>query len=397
MKKLLGLGTFVLLAGALAMTSCNNEVPAETLTIDKELAIYVDSTFQLTATVVPENATGTVNWTISDTAVATVSETGLVKAIKKGTAIVTANLGNAVAVCNVTVMNNPVTLELSIVDILQKKCTIAVKPSDAEGVYYCGYSTPANVDKMTDAQITENVIKGFKDMIAQYAQQGQTITVDQLVQAGMLQKGEKNLIASNLTANTDYVMFAFGIDAEAWKAGNKVTRLPFKTKEGVASSMTFTIANDSVAKVMAVSKGDTTYSYTGYFKCTPSTDKEGYVFSGITAKNLDSLYNNDLMKYLADMEAYYDKNYASYGGFEALAKPGVQNISATKMVHNTKYIFFAIGYSGGFTTKATTFEYTFQNPDSIKQPMPARQPIFENIRELDLRDFRGVYFPGMCH
>jgi len=393
MKKLFGFGTLVLLTAALTLTSCGpEEVPAQSLTIEKELAIYVDSTAQLTATVTPENATGNINWTISDTAVATVSNTGLVKAIKKGSAIVTANLGNAVAACNVTVMNNPVTLDLSVVDIAQKKCTVAVKASDQEGYYYCGYATPADVDKLSDEELTTTILKNILAMLEQYKAYGYNYTLKDV-----LKKGDANLIASNLTAKTNYVMFAFGVDIETEKPGKKVTRLPFTTKDVVPSSMTFTIANDSVAKVMSVSKGDTTYSYTGYFKCVPSNDKEGYVFNGITAKLLDSLYNNDVMKYLTEMEAYYDQNYSSYGGFEAVVKPGTRQLTATKMVHNTKYILFAAGYDGGFTTKATTFEYTFQHPDSIKQPMPARQPKFEDIEEIDFRNFKGIYFPGVCH
>ena len=398
MKKLFGIGTLVLLAGAVMLSSCDKEVPAETLSIEKELTIYVDSTYQLTAKVTPENATGTVNWTISDTAVATVSDAGLVKAIKKGSAIVTANLGNAVSACNVTVVNNPVTLELSMANIEQKKCTVAVKPSDEEGYYYCGIATTASIAKTTDEEIASSIVKGFVDLIEQYKAQGQTLTVKDFVQAGMLQQGEKNLIASSLTANTEYTVYALGIDAEAWRASNEVARLPFKTKEVVKSSMTFTMGVDSVGKVRKISGADTTYTYKGYFSCVPSTDKEKYVYNGVLAKTLDSLYNNDLSKYLSEMEAYYDKNYASYGGFEAMAKAGKQTLTASNLVHNTKYIFFAAGYAGGFTTDISKFEYTFVHPDSVKQPMPARfVPEFEEIREIDLRDFKGSFIPGVLH
>ena len=394
MKKLFGFGTLVLLAAAMTLTSCGQkDVPAESLSIEKELTLYVDSTYQLQATVTPENATGTINWTISDTAVALVSDSGLVKAIKKGSAIVTANLGNAIAACNVTVMNNPVTLELAMVNIEQKKCTVAVKPSDNEGYYYCGYAAQADVDNLNDSTMIATVMQNLQAMIDYYKQYGQTITLKDI-----LQQGEKKLIASGLNAKTDYVMFAFGVDIETAKPAKTATRLPFKTKDVVPSSMTFTIAVDSISKVMSVSKGDTTYSYTGYFKCTPSNEKEGYTYQGATGKILDSLYNNDAMKYLTEMEAYYDANYSSSGGFEGmLVKAGARQLKASKMVHNTKYVLFAAGYQGGFTTKATVFEYTFIHPDSVKQPMPAYAPRFESIDEIKPIDFRGVYFPGVCH
>jgi hypothetical protein len=317
----------------------------------------------------------------------------LVKAIAKGTAIVTANIGNAVAVCNVTVMNNPVTLELKLKSIQQKKCTVSVKASDEEGYYYCGYATPADVDKMTDAQITSTVLKNIKSMLEAYAAYGYNYTLKDV-----LKKGSADLIASGLTASTDYVMFAFGVDVDSEQPSKTVTRLPFKTIDVVPSSMTFTIEFDSIAKIQKISGKDTTYTYNGYFKCTPSNETEKFVITGVKSIVLDTAYNNDAMKYLTEMEAYYDQNYSSYGGFEGtMVKAGTRDVYFKTMEHNVKYTLIAAGYEGGFSTKATTFEYTFQHPDSIKKPMPARAPMFEKADEIDMTDFRGVYFPGMCH
>lgn len=397
MKKVFSLSTLVLFAASMFITSCGpKEVPAESLSMEKELTMYVDSTYQLKAVITPDNATGKIAWKSNDSTIVSVSEAGLVKALKKGQTIITASLDKEVAACQVTVLNNPVTLELSMVDIAQKKCTVAVKPSDAEGYYYCGIATTESITKTTDAEIAAGIIKGFLDLIEQYKSQGQTLTAKDFVEAGMLQQGEKNLIASSLTANTEYTVYALGIDAEAWKASNTVSRLPFKTKEVVKSSMTFTIALDSIGKVKK-SGNDTTYTYKGYFSFTPSTDKEKYVYNGIEAKTLENKYNNDLNKYLAEMEAYYDKNYASYGGFEAMAKAGKQTMAVSNMVHNTKYIMFAVGYAGGFTTEASKLEYTFDTT-SVKKPMPARiVPEFEEFREIDLRDFKGSFIPGVLH
>ena len=68
-------------------------------------------TLQLTATVTPDNATNkSVTWTSSNTAVATVSSTGLVTAVANGTATITATTAdgsNKTATCTVTV-NIPV-------------------------------------------------------------------------------------------------------------------------------------------------------------------------------------------------------------------------------------------------------------------------------------------------
>ncbi len=401
--------SLALVALAFAVNSCKDkeevkeddvataEVAAKELGIDKELTIYVDSTYQFKAEVTPKDATGKINWSSSNTDVVTVDANGLMKALKKGTAIVTANIGNVIAACNVTVRNNPVTLELEMMNIIQRKCTVAVKPSDEEGYYYCGYATPSDLANISDEKLAQTMVEYMKSILAQYAQMGYNYTLDQ-----MLQKGKKNLIASGLTANTEYVMFAFGVDVETETAGKVVTRLPFKTKEVVPSSMTFTIAFDSIAKIKAK---DETFTYNGYFKCTPSNETEKFVFTGVKSIVLDTAYNNDAMAYLTAMEAYYDQNYSSYGGFEGealgIVKAGERDVYFKTMEHNVKYTLIAAGYDGGFSTKATTFEYTFQHPDSVKAEMPVR--INNNSRVVPATEIVPVenmhllFLKGMCH
>ena len=58
---------------------------------------------QLTATLYPEGATGTVTWSSSDTAAATVSATGEVTGVAAGTATITATCGTYTDTCAVTV------------------------------------------------------------------------------------------------------------------------------------------------------------------------------------------------------------------------------------------------------------------------------------------------------
>lgn len=69
-----------------------------------ELTLTVGESAQLTATVLPENASDpTVSWSSSDPAVATV-EGGLVTALGKGTAVITATAGGQSATSTVTVL-----------------------------------------------------------------------------------------------------------------------------------------------------------------------------------------------------------------------------------------------------------------------------------------------------
>lgn len=73
-----------------------------TVTLDKTSAtIYTGKTVTLKAT--SNDTAKTVTYTTSNKAVATVSSTGVVKGVKAGTAVITANCGNATATCKVTV------------------------------------------------------------------------------------------------------------------------------------------------------------------------------------------------------------------------------------------------------------------------------------------------------
>ena len=80
------------------------KVPVTSVSLDKNTAgLLVGETLQLTATVLPSNATDrTVTWTSSDTQVATV-ENGLVTALAAGETIITAKVEDFSVTCTVTV------------------------------------------------------------------------------------------------------------------------------------------------------------------------------------------------------------------------------------------------------------------------------------------------------
>ena len=83
-------------------------VLATSITLDQiEAELTAGQTLQLTATVLPENATDkTVAWTSNDENVATVSADGLVTATGKGKCYITATMLNKSATCHVVVTGN---------------------------------------------------------------------------------------------------------------------------------------------------------------------------------------------------------------------------------------------------------------------------------------------------
>ena len=84
-------------------------VPVTSVSLDKgSVSLYVSQEISLVATVNPSDATDdNVTWTSSDPAVASVDNAGKVKALKKGSATITAEAGGKSATCAVAVSNVP--------------------------------------------------------------------------------------------------------------------------------------------------------------------------------------------------------------------------------------------------------------------------------------------------
>lgn len=115
--------------------------PVESVTFDKtELQINAGEDAQLTATVMPENATyKDLIWTSEDESVATVDNTGKVHALKRGMTKITAKseIDNIEAVCELTVTQPVEAIYLSKSEINLKpgefeKITAYVSPEDAD-------------------------------------------------------------------------------------------------------------------------------------------------------------------------------------------------------------------------------------------------------------------------
>ena len=112
------------------------------------LTLNEDETFQLEATVLPEDAIDkTVTWSSSDKDVATVSKKGLVEAVGKGTAVITATCGDATATCEVTVMDKTGIEEIlqdrnakfTVYDpqgiLIRRECTLDALQELPKGIY----------------------------------------------------------------------------------------------------------------------------------------------------------------------------------------------------------------------------------------------------------------------
>ncbi len=121
---------------------------AEQLSLDKtSLTLYGNESQQLTATVLPAEASQELMWTSSDESVATVSQSGLVCAVAPGQAVITATTTDGTdlsASCNVTVLHvqaesiqlNVTTAGLNEGSTLQLTATILPEECDIKTVLW---------------------------------------------------------------------------------------------------------------------------------------------------------------------------------------------------------------------------------------------------------------------
>lgn len=150
------------------------------VTLNKSsVTIYVPDTYQLTATVKPEDASNpTVIWTSSDESVATVDENGLVTAVGNGTATITATSADGTeksASCTVTVID-PDNIPVSSITIsggnvtLEASSTYAisvtVKPNDAANAAIIWTSSDESVATVDENGVVTAVGKGTATITA---------------------------------------------------------------------------------------------------------------------------------------------------------------------------------------------------------------------------------------
>ena len=385
MKKTMSFAAVALMALAAGFTSCTEkEVVATNIKTDPTTVVmYVDSTVQLTAAVEPTGAK--VTWESEDMNTASVDANGLVTAKVAGDVKVYAVSGTMRAATKITIYDNPVTCQLEMKEVLQKKCTVHITPSNEEGYYYCGYAEKVAVDAMSDAELAENVIATLQYYIEMYQSYGYSYTM-----ADFLKQGEKNLIASGMTASTDYVMFAVGVDVINEKASPIVTRLPFTTIAVVPSNLTFNIKCDSVTSTTST-KGVTTTK--AWFTTNPSNEEETYLLIGASKAAVEE--QGTIEDYATYMEQYYDQKYSSYGGVDYLLRTGNKPVYMA-VNDSTEYVIAAIGYNGGFTTKVFSIDYKYEAPKNKAVLITFKTPDVSEAINAPL-DESVIIIPGMCH
>ena len=208
------------------LQAAEKELVKVTAALDKKTAtVYAGKTVTLKATSNDKDAKAT--FTSSNTKVATVSSTGVVKGVKAGTATITASYGNATATCTVTVKASSVKFAKKTVVVYKGK-TATVKATLA-GVSSVKYTSSNN--KVATVNSKTGAVKGLK---------AGTVTIT--ATSGKL-KATYKLTVKNPT-------FSLTKSSATIKKGKTTT---IKSKATPAGKVTYTSSNKKVATV--TSKG----------------------------------------------------------------------------------------------------------------------------------------------
>lgn len=230
------------------LQAAEKELVKVTAALDKKtVAVYTGKTVTLKATSNDKDAKAT--FTSSNTKVATVSNTGVVKGVKAGTATITASYGNAKATCKVTVKAPSVKFAKKTATVYKGKTAI-VKATLA-GVSSVKYTSSNK--KVATVNSKTGAVKGLK---------AGTVTIT--ATSGKL-KATYKLTVKNPT-------FSLTKSSATIKKGKTTT---IKSKAAPAGKVTYTSSNRKVATVTSkgVVKGIKKGKATITVKCNGITKK----------------------------------------------------------------------------------------------------------------------------
>ena len=210
--KAVGIGeaTISFVVGNLKATSKVTVVqPVTSVSLNKtSLSMNAGDTFQLTATASPNNAENKeIKWSTSDESIASVDENGLVTALKKGTATITATAqdgGGASRSCTVTVLNN--LIPVSSAEELQ-----SAHPYDVNANDIWQYSR-SGAESLSVTFSEETSVEEGSDYIIIFSGDGKQIgkyTGEQL--AGKTVNVPGDVVKIQLTSDDTYCEYGFAV------------------------------------------------------------------------------------------------------------------------------------------------------------------------------------------
>lgn len=211
---------------------------------------------------------------------------------------------------------------------------ISVTPTNGDCYYFCDFVTAEEYEKYGgDGGIIQSNAELIRSALEIYEMAGYSKSV-----TDFLEKGNSSFESTKLKAETDYVVFAFGMDPSC-TGTTGVTKKSFRTTAAEQSSLTF---NTGLYEL----------KFNGAkIAFTPSNDEETYF--------TDCMDYETFSKFKSDKELTDWVISEAGNSISTFLVQGYHEVDATEiLVSKTKYVAYAFGYKGGATTGVTKVEFT---------------------------------------
>lgn len=324
-------------ADGLSVT-CKITVTKDPVTIsldNKELTLKVDGSCTLKATVSGASTNTGVKWSSSDTSIVTVTDAGVVKGIKKGTATITAASAEdstATATCKITVSDKlSITLDQTKLSLAKGKtatlkATVSNFNSDSGVIFE---SSDKNIATVTEAGVVTGVKEGKANITAKSKEDNNvTATCEVTVTSGLAIKLEPTSMSLYKGKTGELKVSVTGHSST-----DKVT---YKSSDGSIA----TVSDKGI--VTGVAKGKTTITVTceenkdvkATCEVTVKNSAEDDTSNRLKDKNGNALYYKD------SNGAYHEAFYADYYKYDVFyLKIDTYLYTGWQTIDNTLYFF----------------------------------------------------------
>lgn len=281
--------TVLLLPLFLLLGSCEPDKPApipvnqskvESITIEpNEVKLNVEETIQLKAIMLPEEATNKNDlvWEVQNPAIATVSNSGLLKATSKGETAIICRVGDVEAKAKLVVeeVAQPYTVTAEMKSNSDLKVTFQITAKNKDAYYNCGIITESNFNN--------DFIKGL-DGLAQREKEWWEFVTGSKNPADWKKLWYKGDMLFNSTSeergsgtpvmywDTNYFFYAYEVDEKTGDPVSSIFLYDFATPPTRSSDQTFEVKINSASKTRGID---------GYIAPSKNDEEYFFVFSPI--------------------------------------------------------------------------------------------------------------------
>ncbi len=214
--------------------------PATRITLPYTASVNKGKTITLKKTITPSNAIDTYKWTTSNSKIATVSSTGVVKGTGKGTATITVTSSSGIkAICRVTVNVPSTKVEIKTTYASNKKIYLV------QGKRYSLYTsiTPSDsTDKLTWSSSKTKYVRVSNGVLTAVKKGTSTITVK-------TSSGKKDTITVVVVSKTSNASKVKIPSSKTVKKGKTLQLTATVSSSSSTSTLTWSSSNSKIAKV----------------------------------------------------------------------------------------------------------------------------------------------------